>query len=149
MSTPHRPATIAGTSADQSRPTQTQTKNFGFFLKNLGKLRGHTTNANGVMNTTSVTAVHRKTYGSRTVRRRHVPQPSLASSMDNKNVLSWLERDCPGDLVPRILAFAGPQTTAALSRTCRFWKEVIDMESTWRTLCEELYKVSGAYMAEN
>jgi hypothetical protein len=44
-------------------------------------------------------------------------------------------------LLPRILAFAGPQMTAAIGRTNRFWHGVIVKESTWRTLCEELYKV--------
>jgi hypothetical protein len=27
---------------------------------------------------------------------------------------SWLQNDCPQDLIPRVLAYAGPQTAAAL-----------------------------------
>jgi len=44
------------------------------------------------------------------------------------------------DIVSKILAFSGPQIALALSRTCHFWHDVMDDESTWRTMCEELYK---------
>ena len=57
------------------------------------------------------------------------------------DLLQWLETHCPGDCLPKILAFCGPQQTAALSRTNKHWNEVIRAESTWRVLCEELYKV--------
>ncbi len=70
------------------------------------------------------------------VRRRHV----VSSKQDN--VMQWLQSDCPQDLVLRVLAFAGPQTASALSKTNRYWKEVMDEEQTWRVLCEQLYKVS-------
>jgi hypothetical protein len=68
------------------------------------------------------------------VRRR--PVASL-----NNDVLHWLQSDCPQDVVLRVLAFAGPQTASALSKTNRYWKEVMDDEETWRVLCEQLYKV--------
>lgn len=54
--------------------------------------------------------------------------------------MHWLQSDCPHDLIPRVIAYAGPQTAAALSQTSKYWKEVMEQESTWRSLCEELYK---------
>jgi hypothetical protein len=63
-------------------------------------------------------------------------------SSKQDNVMQWLQSDCPQDLVLRVLAFAGPQTASALSKTNRYWKEVMDEEQTWRVLCEQLYKVS-------
>ena len=57
----------------------------------------------------------------------------------------WLQDDCPIDLLPLILAFAGPQTMSALARTNRFWNEIIQKESTWKTVCEELYKVRNMF----
>jgi len=57
-------------------------------------------------------------------------------------VLQWMEDECPHDLVPKILAFCGPQTTAALSKCgSRFWYQLIGKDETWKVLCEELYKV--------
>jgi hypothetical protein len=48
---------------------------------------------------------------------------------------------CPEDILPKILAFAGPQKTTALSKVNRVWRDVIAEEWTWRVLCEDLYKV--------
>ena len=155
MSTPHRSAAVAivGHSADQSRPTPTPPKDVGFFSKHLIKLRSSTiiTTSNTIpgtsdeshcMNAPLVATLPRKSNKVRVARRRQVPQPTLVSSfMDDNNVMSWLETECPHDLLPRVLAFAGPQKTAALSRTCRFWRDVVDKESTWKTMCEEMYKV--------
>jgi len=55
-------------------------------------------------------------------------------------MMEWLQEDCPQDLLPRILAYAGPQITANLSRTCKFWNEVVGKESTWKVLSQDLYK---------
>ena len=60
----------------------------------------------------------------------------------NPNVMIWLQSSCPQDVLPKILAYTGPQMTAALNKTNRFWHDIISKDSTWRTLCEELYKVS-------
>jgi len=58
------------------------------------------------------------------------------------NLMQWLETDCPGDCLPHILAFCGPQQTAALSRTNQFWNTaIVRNEGTWRVMCEDLYKV--------
>ncbi len=56
-------------------------------------------------------------------------------------LLSFLETNCPQDVLPKILAYAGPKKAAALSQTNRFWKNVTSKEETWRVMCEELYKV--------
>jgi hypothetical protein len=57
------------------------------------------------------------------------------------NVMEFLIDVCPEDVLPKILAFAGPQKTTALSKVNRAWREVIAEEWTWRVLCEDLYKV--------
>jgi hypothetical protein len=57
------------------------------------------------------------------------------------NVMEFLIDVCPEDVLPKILAFAGPQKTAALSKVNRVWRDVIAEEWTWRVLCEDLYKV--------
>jgi F-box-like len=57
------------------------------------------------------------------------------------NVLRFLAVSCPDDVLPKILAYAGPQTTYALSRVNRDWRQIVAREVTWQVLCEELYKV--------
>jgi hypothetical protein len=57
------------------------------------------------------------------------------------NVVQWLGEECPEDLLPTILAYAGPKTTAALTKTNKRWNDMIRQESTWKVLCEDLYKV--------
>ena len=61
---------------------------------------------------------------------------------DTMNVLTFLEMDCPDDVLPKVLAFCGPQKWTNLNRTNRFWNALLREESTWKVLCEELYKVS-------
>lgn len=73
---------------------------------------------------------------SKLMRRRLAPP-----KQPNNNVLHWLQAECPQDLVPKIIALAGPQTAASLAKTNRYWKAIMDEEETWRVLCEELYKV--------
>jgi len=73
--------------------------------------------------------------------RRRVSLPSTSkSSFSAPNVMQWMQKDCPKDLVPLILAFAGPQKVAAIGKTNRFWYQVMDQEETWSRLCECLYK---------
>jgi hypothetical protein len=57
------------------------------------------------------------------------------------NVMEFLIDVCPEDVLPKILAFAGPQKTATLSKVNRVWRDFIAEEWTWRVLCEDLYKV--------
>ena len=136
----------AGAGADQSRPTPIQeTKNFGSLLRKLAlKLAPRSANSVIVDENTSMAAsttsqaVNRKAHVSRSFRRR---QTAASGHSNSSGLMHWLETDCPQELIPRVLAYAGPQTTAAVSLTCRFWKEIVERESTWRILCEELYKV--------
>ena len=60
---------------------------------------------------------------------------------DVASPLAWLEKECPGDIVPKVLAFCGPQQVAALSKTNKHWNTIVRQERTWRVMCEELYKV--------
>jgi hypothetical protein len=64
-----------------------------------------------------------------------------SSEPSTPNVMQFLTDVCPEDVLPKILAFAGPQKTAALSKINRVWRDVIADDWTWRVLCEELYKV--------
>jgi hypothetical protein len=64
-----------------------------------------------------------------------------SSEPSTPNVMEFLIDVCPEDVLPKILAFAGPQKTAVLSKVNRVWRDVIAEEWTWRVLCEDLYKV--------
>jgi hypothetical protein len=64
-----------------------------------------------------------------------------SSEQSPLNVMEFLIDICPEDFLPKILAFAGPQKTAALSKVNCAWRDVIAEEWTWRVLCEDLYKV--------
>jgi len=102
----------------------------------------NSTNENNTIATLNITSTSssmlmRQTSLLRSHRRRQAPQNGHSTS---RSLMDWLQNDCPQDLIPRMLAYTGPQTANALSQTCKFWKEIMDQESTWRTLCEELYK---------
>lgn len=64
------------------------------------------------------------------------PQPFTAP----ENALTMMEKSCPMDVIPMIIAYAGPQTAQVLNQTSKFWHSVFENESTWKQLCEELYK---------
>jgi hypothetical protein len=68
-------------------------------------------------------------------------QEKDTSADDAAALFHFLETECPQDVLPKILAYAGPRKAAALSQTNRFWKNVTSKEGTWRVMCEELYKV--------
>lgn len=71
-------------------------------------------------------------------RNRHMTYASPTSS----NVMDWLQSgECPSEILPNILAYAGPQVAASLSKTNHFWNDLLNEEAAWRVLCEELYKV--------
>jgi hypothetical protein len=57
------------------------------------------------------------------------------------NPLLFLQESCPPDVLPLILAFCGPQQAAVLQRTNRHWRDLLAEETTWKVLCQELYKV--------
>lgn len=70
-------------------------------------------------------------------------------SQDPPNVLEWLQVSCPVDVIPKVLAFAGPQMMSRLNQTNRFFHETMKKEETWRVVCEELYKVSYMLISPN
>jgi len=65
---------------------------------------------------------------------------TLTSSSGPLNIMHWMQNDCPKDVVPLVLAFAGPQKIVRIGRINHFWRQVIEQEATWRQLCESLYK---------
>jgi hypothetical protein len=69
-------------------------------------------------------------------------EQTTTTSLSVLNLMQWLQTACPVDVVPLVLAYSGPQQTAAMSRVNRHWRTVVQQESTWRVLCEQLYKVS-------
>jgi hypothetical protein len=70
------------------------------------------------------------------------PKQRLSSSSSSSpSVMDFLSRTCADDVVPLILAFAGPQATRALSQVNRQWLSITGEERTWRVLCQELHKV--------
>jgi len=75
---------------------------------------------------------------------------SSTSSLDKKmasmqhlgaaNPMRFLQENCPEDVLSLILAYAGPQQAAVLKRTNRHWRIIMDKETTWKVMCQELYK---------
>ena len=121
----------------QSRPTihGTSRKRSSLFKKILHR-RGASGRPMMTMNnpTAHSSSRHSPPYFNHRTRR-------VSNSPASSNLMQWLQSDCPQDLLPRILCFCGPQMTATLSRTNRYWHDIISREDTWQTLCEELYKV--------
>ncbi|KAG7350931.1 hypothetical protein IV203_010291 [Nitzschia inconspicua] len=62
------------------------------------------------------------------------------SSPTTSNLFEWMQTECPGEILPRILAFAGPRMATTLSKTNHFWNDLLKDDATWRIMCEELYK---------
>ena len=74
--------------------------------------------------------------------RRSIVSMKSANAGPPENALQWLEACCPKDVVPKVLAFCGPQMVSTLMATNRYWFHLIaHNDSTWRTLCEGMYKV--------
>mmetsp|Transcript_64234 Transcript_64234/g.73956 ORF Transcript_64234/g.73956 Transcript_64234/m.73956 type:complete len:569 (+) Transcript_64234:210-1916(+) len=71
---------------------------------------------------------------------QHIHHMLPSSSSTPFNIMHWMQNDCPKDVLPLILAFVGPQKMAVIGRTNHFWRQILEQESTWRRLCEELYK---------
>ena len=72
---------------------------------------------------------------------RNNPPPQLILTPEQRNLTQFLTTACPTDVLPKILAHAGPTAAAALQQTSRHFHTLLDAEGTWRGLCEELYKV--------
>lgn len=71
--------------------------------------------------------------------------PPLSSS---PSLLTWLETTCPPELVPKILAMAGPHTMRSMLGVNRYWKHVMQDDdnattttTTWKSICQETNKV--------
>jgi hypothetical protein len=64
------------------------------------------------------------------------------------SLLTWLETTCPPELVPKILAMAGPHTMRSMLGVNRYWKHVMQDDdnattttTTWKSICQETNKV--------
>jgi hypothetical protein len=66
---------------------------------------------------------------------------ATTTSSATVNVMTWLQEDCPSEILPLILSYAGPQMTSTVSQINHFWYNIVQDDSTWRVMCEELYKV--------
>ena len=66
---------------------------------------------------------------------------AITSKSGRLNIMHWMQNDCPNDVILLVLAFAGPQKIAKIGRINRFWRQLMSQESTWRHLCESLFKV--------
>lgn len=77
---------------------------------------------------------------------RKTAAAAAASLHKNRNLAEFLTADCPTDVLPKILAYAGPNAAAALQQTSRHFFQVLNAEGTWRGLCEELYKVCCCFL---
>ena len=84
----------------------------------------------------SSVSFHRKHGSKGSMRNR-----KRSSAAAQNNVMRWLEDSCPLEIVGKVLAFTGPKTATVLQQTNRFWWQLLLEESTWRAMCEELYKV--------
>jgi cytoskeletal protein RodZ len=82
----------------------------------------------------------------------YVSMPATATSSTTTtplNIMHLMQNDCPNDVLPLILAYIGPHKTAVIGRTNRFWRQITAQESTWRRLCEELYKVRSHFLSRS
>jgi len=59
-----------------------------------------------------------------------------------QTLLDWLGTKAPSDVLPIVLAYAGPQVMAALAGSSRSWRGMVMNEAVWRGACEGLYKWS-------
>lgn len=85
----------------------------------------------------------------KTLSRRFSASSSSSSTRQavtpSMNVLQWLETAAVEDVLPKILACLGPQQTAALSSVNRHWRAIVGKESTWKVMCQDLYKVRSPW----
>ena len=70
------------------------------------------------------------------------PPPASVQSKyaDPANILEWLHTSAPGDILPRVLSFAGSRRIAVLSLTSSSWRRLCLSESVWRVACEDTGK---------
>ena len=98
--------------------------------------------ASAVFSTSVTNVVASPASSSKASQQQHRNRHMTYASPTTANLMAWIqEEELPAEIVPHVLAYAGPHTCLALSKTNRFWAAVMKDEATWRVLCEELYKV--------
>ena len=76
---------------------------------------------------------------------RLLPRSTTRKTKPKDNPILWMQQDCPTDILPKIMAYAGPQVASTLNKMNRFWNATFQDESMWRIMCEELYKVRDCW----
>mmetsp|Transcript_1867 Transcript_1867/g.2709 ORF Transcript_1867/g.2709 Transcript_1867/m.2709 type:complete len:167 (+) Transcript_1867:325-825(+) len=57
-------------------------------------------------------------------------------------LLSFLQNECPFDLIPKIMSFAGHETVRNMTCCSKDWKSIIEFEGlVWKQVCTDTYKV--------
>lgn len=131
-------ATTSSSLCSSSQLNPNNRSNIGFDFLHGGRQRSLSAAA-WMMSSDEGTLLSKSMVTSKTM--KQLPtciSPSTAKS----NVMLWMEHCCPNDIIPKILSFVGPQTVTAISRTSKHWNSFVKQESTWRVMCEDLYKVS-------
>lgn len=58
----------------------------------------------------------------------------------SESILTWIERDAPQDIIPKILSFAGPKKVQVLSKLNKTWRDMCLDDAVFKTMSEELGK---------
>jgi hypothetical protein len=66
------------------------------------------------------------------------PDQKLPSQQQQQQGIAMLLQE---DVWPLILSYCGPQEMNQLADMHGFFRSIVNQESTWRVLCEQLYKV--------
>lgn len=72
-------------------------------------------------------------------KKKHITFPQGTAGNSSK-AIKFLSSECPEDVLPLILAFAGPRQMSAFARTSKHWNQLVDKEVNYKVLCEELHK---------
>mmetsp|Transcript_2796 Transcript_2796/g.4521 ORF Transcript_2796/g.4521 Transcript_2796/m.4521 type:complete len:581 (-) Transcript_2796:196-1938(-) len=150
------PATATATT-DESRPTRGRNNKRFSVRKDIMKVPRlfvplNYNSSNGNNNSNSNSNNNNNGQATKRFSKRHAFKTTMNTTANNTtttttttsntlNAVVWMQsHDCPLDVLPKILAYAGPRKAQTLSRTNHFWNQLLKEEATWRQLCEELYK---------
>lgn len=125
-----------------SRSSSSNNNNKTSSVRNTSTAALPTEKRSGSLFRAVVAPLRRRTLGNTRHSSTMQQHPTAATQALPSPLCAFLQGTCPQDVLPKILAFAGPHTAAVLQKTNQFWANVVQQEGTWRVLCEELYKVS-------
>jgi len=126
--------TCRGIMVDEARPNRHNQK--GIFQRRVGVDRKHR-----LFIPPKAQQHQRYLYSSNKMRSSvNSTKSSMEFSTLPENVLIWMQNSCPMDVLPMIIAYAGPQKAQVLNQTNTYWHSIFSNETIWKQLCEELYK---------